>query len=68
MRFGSTGESFPNKDLYVIPNFYPMRYKGILIISILGNSNKISNNKQWGTRDFYVENSHTNCRDKKPRD
>ena len=41
-----------NKDLYVIPNFYPMRYWGISILSIVGNSNKISSNKQWGKRDF----------------
>ena len=41
-----------NKYLYVIPNFYPTRYQGISIISIVGNSNKISSNKQWGTRDF----------------
>ena len=44
-----------NKDLYVIPKFYLARYQSISILSIIGNSNKISNNKQWGTRDFYVE-------------
>ena len=35
-----------NKDLYVIPNFYPVSYQGITIILIVINSNKISNNKQ----------------------
>ena len=41
-----------NKDLYVIPNFHPWRYRGISILSIIENSNTISSNKQWGIRDF----------------
>ena len=35
-----------NKDLYVVANFYPMRYHSIWILFIVGNLNKISNNKQ----------------------
>ena len=52
-----------NKNLYVIPNFYPKRYRGISILLIASKSNKISNDKQWGIRDFYVDNPHTNCGD-----
>lgn len=47
-----------NKDINVIPNFYPKRYWGISILLIASNSNKTSNDKQWGTRDFYVDTPH----------
>ena len=51
----------------MIPNFYPVSSQGISILYFVGNSNNIIKRyKQWGL-DFYVENPHTNYRDKKSR-